>query len=95
MNSKQRSYLRKMANDIQPIFQIGKGGIGDNTVNSINEALEARELIKLTILRNSDVDTKDVADEISFLTNAEVISVIGRKVVLYKESEDKKTIKLP
>ena len=95
MNSKQRSYLRKMANDIQPIFQIGKGGIGDNTVNSINEALEARELVKLTILRNSDVDTKDVADEISFLTNAEVISVIGRKVVLYKESEDKKTIKLP
>lgn len=95
MNSKQRSYLRKMANDIQPIFQIGKGGIGDNTVNSINEALEARELIKLTILRNSDVDTKDVADEISFHTNAEVISVIGRKVVLYKESEDKKKIKLP
>ena len=95
MNSKQRSYLRKLANDIKPIFQIGKDGIGDNTVNSINEALEARELIKLTILRNSDSDARDTANEISFLTNAEVVSVIGRKVVLYKESEDKKTIKLP
>ena len=92
LNSRQRSHLKRLANDIQPIFQIGKGGIGDNAVISINEALEARELVKISVLQNSEAETKEAARELAFQTGAEVVAVIGRKIILYKESEQNKRI---
>ncbi len=94
INSKQRAALRSMAAQIQPIMQIGKGGITDNLVKTVSDALEARELIKLTVLENCDYTTRDVADELAEATRAEVVAVIGRKVVLYRESQNKKRIEI-
>ncbi|NTV89677.1 MAG: ribosome assembly RNA-binding protein YhbY [Clostridiales bacterium] len=95
LNSRQRSYLRSLANKMAPIFQVGKGGINDNMVKQFGEALEARELIKATVLKNSMGDTREISEEIAAQAGAEVVQVIGNKFVLYKESKDNKTIILP
>ncbi|MGE4284311.1 MAG: ribosome assembly RNA-binding protein YhbY [Clostridia bacterium] len=95
LSSKQRAYLRSLANTITPIFQVGKGGINDNLVEQINDALEARELIKVSVLNNSLMDAKEVCGELSHLTCSEQVQVIGSKFVLYKESKEKKQIELP
>lgn len=95
LNSKQRSYLRGLANILPPIFQVGKGGINENMIKQFNDALEARELIKTTVLNNSATDARDISREISFATGAQVVQVIGSKFVLYKESKNNKTIELP
>lgn len=95
LTGKQRSYLRNLANGIEPIFQVGKGGIGDNMIKQFNDALEARELIKATVLKNALSDTKDICNEIARLTEADIVQVIGSKFVLYKESKEKKVIELP
>lgn len=92
---KQRSYLRSLANSIQPIFQIGKGGINDNMIKQFDEALEARELVKATVLRNSSADVREVCDEIAKATGADVVQVIGNRFVLYRESKENKSIILP
>lgn len=92
LTSKQRSYLRSIANTIEPIFQIGKGGIGDNLIKQFNDALEARELIKATVLKNADSDAREICDEIAGQTGAEVVQVIGNKFVLYRESTKHKEI---
>ena len=94
LNSKQRAALRSMAAQIQPIMQIGKGGITENLVKTVSDALEARELIKLTVLENCDYGTRDVAEELAAATASEVVSVVGKKVILYRESEKKKRIEL-
>ena len=94
LNSKQRAALRSMAAQIQPIMQIGKGGISENLVKTVSDALEARELIKLTVLENCDCGTRDMAEELAEATDAEVVAVIGRKIVLYRESENKKRIEI-
>lgn len=95
ITSKQRSYLRRLANEIDPIFQIGKGGIGENMIRQINDALEARELIKVNVLKNAIADTSDICHRIAELTGADVVQVIGNKFVLYKESKENKKIELP
>ena len=95
LSGKQRAYLRSLANDMPAIFQIGKGGISDNYINQINDALEVRELIKVHVLNNSLMETREVCHELAELTRAEPVQVIGRKFVLYKESKDNKTIRLP
>lgn len=95
LTSKQRSYLRSLANTIQPIFQVGKGGISENMIIQFNEALEARELIKASVLNNSVSEARDICEEISGKTNSNVVQVIGNKFVLYKESKDNKVINLP
>jgi RNA-binding protein len=95
LTGKQRSYLKALANTLQPIFQVGKGGVNDNMVKQFNEALEARELIKATVLKNALVETRDVCEELARLTGAEIVQVIGSKFVLYKESKDNKVIELP
>lgn len=95
MTSKQRAYLRTMANSLDTIFQVGKGGVGENMCKQINDALEARELIKLRVLENSDYSAKEAAAEIAEYVGADVVQVIGTKFVLYKESKDKKKIILP
>ncbi|ODM25995.1 ribosome assembly RNA-binding protein YhbY [Acetivibrio mesophilus] len=95
LTGKQRSYLRSLANSVEPIFQVGKGGINDNMIKQFNEALEARELIKVTVLKNAMVETKEVCNEAASLVGAEVVQVIGNKFVLYKESKENRLIELP
>lgn len=97
ITSKQRSYLRGLANKIDPIFQLGKGGITTNFIEQINQALEKRELIKIHVLNNVD-DEKDIKEycyEITEKTASQPVQVIGRKIVIYKESKENKTIDLP
>ncbi len=95
INSKQRSYLKGLANTLNPILQVGKNGICENLVKQVDDALEARELIKLTVFKSAFVTTREICEEIAKDTGAEVVQVIGFKFVLYRESKDKPTIKLP
>lgn len=94
ITSKQRAYLRSLASGAPAIMQIGKGGIGENLIKTVSDALEARELIKLSVLENCEYTAREVADELGAVTGAEVVAVIGRKVVLYRESEKHKKIQL-
>ncbi len=87
--SKERSNLRSMAQTIQPVTQIGKGGISENLLTSLSEALEARELIKVSVLNNNDEDPKEIAVEIAQKLGAEVVTVTGKKIVLYRRSSKK------
>ena len=95
ITSKQRAYLRGLANTIEPIFQVGKSGIGDNFIKQVDDALEARELIKIKLLDTSFLDARETIDEIAQLTGAEAVQAIGSKMVLYRESKNKKKIELP
>ncbi len=95
LTGKQRSYLKGIANNLNPIFQIGKNGITDNFIKQIDEALEAREIVKIKVLNNSFLDAKDVASELAEKTNAEFVQSIGNKFVLYRESRENKKILLP
>ncbi len=95
LTGKQRSYLRSLANNLQPIFQVGKGGVSDNMIKQFSDALEARELVKATVLKNAECDTKTICEEIAEQTNSEVVQVIGSKFVLYKPSEKNSVIELP
>ncbi|MBR6767913.1 MAG: YhbY family RNA-binding protein [Clostridia bacterium] len=87
MTSKQRAYLKKLATNLDTIFQIGKGDISENMVIQISNALEARELIKLRVLDNSLYSAREAAEEIASRTNSEVVIVIGTRFVLYRVSE--------
>lgn len=95
LTSKQRAYLRAMANRLDTIFQIGKGGIGENMTEQLGNALEARELIKLRTLDTCEYGPREAAELLAHALNAEVISVTGSKFVLYRESEKHKKIELP
>lgn len=94
LSGKQKSYLRSEAHHLQPIFQIGKGGLTEPIIKQIEEALEARELIKVSILQNCEEDKNDIAKRLEE-ANIEVVQVIGKILVLYKESKEKKRIVLP
>ena len=85
MTSKDRAYLRSLANTIEPIFQVGKGGISDNLIKQVDDALEARELIKLTVLETSPEDGLDIGNELSEKTNSILVQVVGRKITLYRK----------
>lgn len=95
LTSKQRAYLRSLANSLEPVFQVGKGGITEEMCLQIGNCLEARELIKLRVLENSGYTAKGAAEEISAQTGASVVSVVGMRFVLYRPSENKKKIELP
>ena len=94
LNSRQRAQLRGMANSIDTILQIGKIGINENTVKQVNDALEARELIKLRILETCPTSVRETADTLAEKTESDVVQVIGSRFILYKESKNNKTIKL-
>ena len=95
-NSKQRAYLKGLAMNLTPIFQIGKSSITPEQTSAIAEALEARELIKISVLQNCLDDPKEIAGILAARTHSEVVQVIGKKIVLYKEGKDnKKKIELP
>jgi len=87
LTSKQRSNLRSLASVIEPIMQVGKGGINDNLINSLSEALEKREIIKISVLNNSESDAKETGNELSEKLTAELVAVIGKKIILYRKSQ--------
>ncbi len=94
LNSRQRAQLRGMANDFETILQVGKMGISENTVKQVDDALEARELIKMSVLETCPLSSRETADQLAQKVKADVVQVIGRKFILYRESKDNKTIKL-
>ncbi|GEN86409.1 ribosome assembly RNA-binding protein YhbY [Oceanobacillus sp. FSL W8-0428] len=95
LTNKQKQFLRSESHHIKPIFQVGKDGVNENMITQIGEALEKRELIKVSILQNCSEDKNVVAEQISNGTESEVVQVIGSTIILYKESTDHKEIKLP
>lgn len=95
LTGKQRSFLKGIANNLDPIFQVGKNGITENFVKQIDDALEKREIIKVKVLNNSLLDAKEVAEEIVQKTNSEFVQCIGNKFVIYRESKKNKKIILP
>ncbi|WP_404453096.1 ribosome assembly RNA-binding protein YhbY [Virgibacillus necropolis] len=95
LTGKQKRLLRAKANQLKPIFQVGKIGVNENMVEQISEALEKRELIKVSILQNCMEDKDSVASKLSDGAEAEVVQIIGNNIVLYKESQENKQIQLP
>lgn len=95
MNSKQRAYLKSIAMTTEPTFQLGKGRITPEFTAAIDEALEAKELIKITVLNNCMENPSELAYVLAERTRSEVVQVIGKKIVLYRESSKKKRIELP
>ena len=95
MTSKQRSYLKGLAMTMEPIFQLGKASLTPENTKAIAEALAARELIKINVLQNCSDDPDEIAKIVAERTRSEVVQVIGKKIVLYKESKEKKKIELP
>ncbi len=94
VTGKQRAYLRKLANGIDPVFQIGKGGITDVIIDQLRLALDARELIKVTILETAMLDTKETCNEIAAMLGAVPVQAIGSKFVIYKKSSKEKNRKI-
>lgn len=90
----QRASLRKLANALDPIFQIGKGDIGETLVAAVDAALEKRELVKLSVLETAGLTAKEAAEQLAERTNAEVVQCIGRRFVLYRESRKHKRIEV-
>ena len=95
LTGKQRAYLRGLANDMQPIFQIGKNGIEDNFLKQVDDALEAREILKINVLENSGLETREASNFICEKIKAEGIQAIGSKIVLYKKSKKNPKIEIP
>ncbi len=96
MTSKQRAYLKGLAMTMEPIFQLGKSSITPEYTKSIQEALDARELIKISVLQNCLDDPHELAQILAERTKSQVVQVIGKKIVLYKEGKkEKKKIQLP
>lgn len=95
MTSKQRAYLKGLAMTMDPIFQFGKNSLTPENTTAIAEALEARELIKISVLNNCADDPREIAQMVAERTRSQVVQVIGKKIVLYKESKDNKKIILP
>ncbi len=89
LSSKQRSKLKSLAANLEPVGQVGKDGIGENMLKSFSDCLEARELIKVSILDNADGDPQALGRELASRLNAECVIVIGRKAVLYRKSSKK------
>jgi len=95
LTGKQKRYLRSLAHELKPIFQVGKSGTNEGIIRHIREAIEKRELMKVSVLNNCLDDPKAIGEELAADTDAELVQVIGRTIVLYKESKDHKTIELP
>lgn len=97
ITTKQRAFLRGLGNALEPVMQIGKEGITDNVLNGVYLLLEARELVKVKVLKNCDMDAKEIANLLAQKLEAEVVQVIGSIFILYKKStrKDFKHIQLP
>ncbi|OGO88440.1 MAG: RNA-binding protein [Clostridiales bacterium GWF2_36_10] len=95
ISTKQRAYLRSLANSTETFHQIGKNGINENLIKTLSDALEARELLKINILESCPNTPKEVMNSLCELLGCEAVQVIGRKVVIYRASLEEPTIKLP
>ncbi|QOR65607.1 ribosome assembly RNA-binding protein YhbY [Cytobacillus suaedae] len=95
LTGKQKRFLRSKAHHLDPIFQVGKGGVNENMIKQIDDVLEARELIKVSVLQNCEEDKSSVAESLSKGAKAELVQVIGNTIVLYKESRENKQLVLP
>jgi RNA-binding protein len=95
LTGKQKRFLRSKAHHLTPIFQVGKGGVNENMIKQISEALEVRELLKVSILQNCDEDKDEVAEMLAKGCRAELVQIIGKTIVLYKESRENKQLQLP
>ena len=94
ITTKQRAALRSLANGEEALYQIGKNGITENVLKTLSDALESRELIKITVLETADVSARESMAELSAGLGCEAVQVIGRRVVVYRESEKNKKIEL-
>lgn len=94
MTSKERAYLKGLAMKLEPIFQIGKSSVTPEVTAAIGEALEARELIKISVLKNCLDDGREISAVLAERTRSEVVQVIGKKIVLYKPAKDEKKRKI-
>ncbi|SER72878.1 RNA-binding protein [Gracilibacillus ureilyticus] len=95
LTGKQKRFLRSKAHHLNPIFQVGKDGVNENMIKQVAEALERRELLKISILQNCLEEKEDVAEALAEGTDASIVQIIGNTIVLYKESEEHKEIILP
>lgn len=95
MTSKQRAYLKSLAMTMDPVIHIGKSGVTPELVQSVEEAIEKRELIKLAVLKNCMEAPRGIADQVAQRTRSECVQIIGKKIVLYRKNRDKPGIKLP
>lgn len=97
MTSKQRSYLMSLASKMEPVFHVGKASLTTEFEEAIKEALEARELIKIGVLKNCADDPKEIAQALAVDTRSEIVQVIGKKIVLYKQADqpERRKLKLP
>ena len=95
LTSKQRAYLKSLASTMDPIFQIGKSSLTPEVTAAVSEAFNKRELIKIAVLKNCFDDPKELAEMVAERTKSTVVQVVGKKIILYKESKDHKKIELP
>ncbi|WP_294704477.1 ribosome assembly RNA-binding protein YhbY [uncultured Fusobacterium sp.] len=94
LTSKRRAYLRKKAHDLDALVRIGKDGISENLIQSILDAIESRELIKVKILQNCEDEKDEIMEQLSQCKEFEVVGIIGRTIILFKENKDKPVISL-
>lgn len=94
ITSKQRAALRSMANSLSPVFQIGKSALSEELIKGVSDCLESKELIKIHVLQNCDYTARELADALAEATSSDVVSVVGSKIVLYRESKTKKKDKI-
>lgn len=94
MTTKQRAYLKGLAMTMEPIFQIGKSSLTPELTNAVREALDARELVKISVLKNCLDDSRELGQILAERTNSQVVQVIGKKIVLYKQAKDEKKRKI-
>lgn len=95
MTSKQRAYLKSLASTLDPIFNIGKASLTPEITSAIDEAFNTRELLKISVLKNCIDDPKEIAGMLAERSHSQVVQVIGKKIVLYRENKDNKRINLP
>ena len=95
LSGKEKRYLRSLANTVDPVVQVGKASVNESVLFSLNEALEARELVKVKVLKNCLDEVKDVAQDLAEQSKSELVQVIGRNVVLYRPNPEKPMIELP
>ena len=95
LTGKEKRFLRSLANTMEPIVQVGKAGVNESVLFSLQEALQARELVKVRVLKNCLDEVQDVAQELVLQSQSELVQVIGRNVLLYRQKKKKPVIELP
>lgn len=94
LTSKRRAYLRKKAHDLDALVRIGKDGVTDNLIQSILDAIESRELLKIKILQNCEEEKMEIMEQLSQCKEFEVVGIIGRTIILFRENKDKPVVSL-